>query len=143
MPHSPRVYRDALYFLESGEGSLARVDLGTGEVQTLVRLPGFTRGLAFAGPLAFVGLSQVRETNIFGGIPLTERVKERVSGVWVVNIETSRVVGFLRFEGQVQEIFDVQVLGARMPDIVEQGSALSGSVFVVPQEALEAAPKGA
>jgi uncharacterized protein (TIGR03032 family) len=143
MPHSPRMYRGALYFLESGEGSLARVDPATGKVETLVRLPGFTRGLAFAGPLAFIGLSQVRETNIFGGIPLTERVKERVSGVWVVNIETQKVVGFLRFEGQVQEIFDVQVLGARMPDIVEQGSALSGSVFVVPQEALEPAKAGA
>ncbi len=136
MPHSPRVYRGALWFLESGDGSLARVDVATGEVTTVARLPGFTRGLAFAGPVAFVGLSQVRETNIFGGIPLTERVKERVCGVWAVNVETSQVLGFLRFEGQVHEIFDVQAIRAKMPEIVEVGSEIAASSFVVPQQVM-------
>ena len=38
--------------------------------QTVAELPGFTRGLAFLGDLAFVGLSQVRETAVFSGIPV-------------------------------------------------------------------------
>ncbi|EDX78308.1 hypothetical protein MC7420_8046 [Coleofasciculus chthonoplastes PCC 7420] len=42
------------------------------------------------GPLAFIGLSQVRETAVFSGIPLTERLEERICGVWVVNIETGQ-----------------------------------------------------
>ena len=70
MPHSPTWYRDKLWVLESGEGSIGHVDLDTGRVETVAQLPGFTRGLSFAGPLAFVGLSEVRESATFGGIPL-------------------------------------------------------------------------
>ena len=46
-------------------------------------MPGFTRGLDFAGGLAFVGLSQVRESAVFSGIPITERLAEheRTCGV--------------------------------------------------------------
>src|SRR5207245_10132884 len=60
MPHSPRLYRDLLWLLESGKGSLVTMDLATGRAETVIKLPGFTRGLDFFGPLAFVGLSQVR-----------------------------------------------------------------------------------
>src|SRR5207237_709816 len=62
------------------------------------------------GPFAFVGLSQVRETATFSGIPITERQRERISGVWVVDLRSGRTVAFLRFEAGVQEIFAVQVL---------------------------------
>jgi uncharacterized protein (TIGR03032 family) len=62
MPHSPRWYQDQLWFLESGQGSLARVDLERGTWETVAQVPGFTRGLDFYGPLAFIGLSQVRES---------------------------------------------------------------------------------
>ena len=63
-------------------------------------MPGFTRGLDFAGNLAFVGLSQVRETAVFSGIPITERLsaEERTCGVCVVDLATGRVVALLRFE---------------------------------------------
>jgi len=134
MPHSPRWYRDRLWLLESGEGTLAAVDLESGSVETVVELPGFTRGLSFAGPLAFVGLSQVREATTFGGLPLTGRLEERQCGVWVVNIETARVLGFLRFEDLVQEIFDVAVLpGLRFPEIAEHGSDVVNLSYVLPQ----------
>ncbi len=74
MPHSPRVHDGRLWFLESGEGRLCVVDLEAGTYETVQELPGFTRGLAFAGPLAFVGLSQIRETATFGGLPISERL---------------------------------------------------------------------
>ena len=51
MPHSPRWYRNKLWLLESGRGSLATIDLASGKVETVVQLPGFTRGLDFVGPL--------------------------------------------------------------------------------------------
>src|SRR6185436_20598636 len=57
MPHSPRWHDGQLWVLESGAGTLARVDLVTGRRQTVARLPGFTRGLACVGPVALVGLS--------------------------------------------------------------------------------------
>ncbi len=106
-------------------------------METIAELPGFTRGLAFAGPFAFVGLSQVRETNVFGGIPLTQRVAERQCGVYVVDLRTGGVVAFLRFEGDVREIFDVQVLyGLRYPELLELDSPLVATSFTVPDEVL-------
>ena len=52
IPHSPRWYQDTLWFLESGQGSLARADLQQGTWQTVAALPGFTRVLDLSGPLA-------------------------------------------------------------------------------------------
>ena len=137
MPHSPRWYRDRLWVLESGEGSIGVCDLDTGEVETVAQLPGFTRGLSFLGPLAFVGLSEVRESSTFGGLPLTGRLEERQCGVWVVNIETGQTIAFLRFEDLVEEIFAVHALpGVRFPEIAEHGSDAVNLTFVLPDEAL-------
>ncbi len=137
MPHSPRWYRDRLWMLESGEGSIGVVDLDTGEVETVAQLPGFTRGLSFLGPLAFVGLSEVRESSTFGGLPLTGRLEERQCGVWVVNIETGQTIAFLRFEDLVEEIFAVHALpGVRFPEIAEHGSDAVNLTYVLPDGAL-------
>ncbi len=135
MPHSPRVHQGKLWILESGHGSLATVDLDTGEVETVAHLPGFTRGIAFAGPYAFIGLSQVRE-HLFGGLPLTEHLRERVCGVWVVDTRSGDILGFLRFEGQVQEIYDIQLLPYRYPELAEPGAELVSGSFVLSDEAL-------
>src|SRR5258708_34931954 len=119
MPHSASMYQDKLWVLESGQGSLAWVDLETRELHTVCQLPGFTRGISFVGPLAFIGLSQVRESAVFSGIPLVERLQERTCGVWVVNINTGETLGFLRFDSGVQEIFAVHGLPARFPEMLE------------------------
>ena len=133
MPHSPRWHAGRLWLLESGKGTLSVVDLTSGRADPVVELPGFTRGLAFAGDTAFVGLSQVRESATFGDLPLTRRLKERMSGVWMVDLRSGAVTGFLRFEDLVQEIFDVAVLpGVRFPEIAEAGSATTATSYVLP-----------
>lgn len=143
MPHSPRWYADQLWVLESGKGTLARVDAATGKLETIVTLPGFTRGLDFFGPLAFIGLSQVRESAVFSGIPVTE-LKERNSGVWVVNIVTGEILGHLRFTAGVQEVFALQVLpNLKFPEILEAGNLLIGSSYVLSDEALKDVAQGA
>ena len=141
MPHSPRVYQDQLWVLESGKGSLSKVDPETGEVETIATLPGFTRGLGFYANLAFVGLSQVRETAVFSGIPITEQKDERICGVWIVDIDNGQVLGFLQFQGSVQEVFAVQILaGIRYPEILEPGNKLINSSYVLPDKALSEVP---
>src|SRR5690606_5698439 len=101
----------------------------------VARLPGFTRGLAFHGPFAFVGLSQVRESAIFGGIPIAEPGRERFCGVWVVDLRNGRTMAFLRFEGTVQEIFSVEVLpGIVYPELLNEPSPILDSSFVLPAE---------
>lgn len=136
MPHSPRWHDGRLWILESGRGTLSVADLDAGTTEVVAHLPGFTRGLAFAGPFAFVGLSQVRE-HLFGGLPLTKDLDQRVCGVWVVDTRSGDVVAFLRFEGAVQEIYDVQLLGGRRwPEIAEPGAELVSGSFVLSDEAL-------
>lgn len=135
MPHSPRWHDDRLWLLESGMGSLAVADLDSGAVETVAELPGFTRGLAFSGELAFVGLSQIRETATFGGLPI-ENLEERLCGVWVVNVSSGEIVALLRFQDQVQEIFDVALLpGIHFPEIAEWGSPGAKTLFTVPGSA--------
>lgn len=130
MPHSPRWYDGNLWVLESGKGEIGVIDLMTGQVQTVASLPGFTRGLAFVGPYALVGLSEVRE-SVFRGLPIAQR-QARECGVWIVDIRTGDTVGFLRFTGSVNEIFDVQLLhGYRWPELSEEHTALSDDAFVL------------
>ncbi len=133
MPHSPRWHDGRLWVLESGKGTLSVADLDAGTFETVTELPGFTRGLLFAGGVAFVGLSQVRETATFGGLPLMERLDERLCGVWAVNPQSGDVIGFLRFEELVQEVFDVALLaGVRYPEIAEEGADAASQSFVLP-----------
>lgn len=125
MPHSPRLYDSKLWMLESGNGSLGWFDpkgLAEGKhayqsLETVTQVPGFTRGLDFAGPYAFIGLSQVRESATFSGIPLVETVEERKSGVWIVHIETGQIIAYVQFLDTIQEIFAVQVLPTQFPTI--------------------------
>ena len=141
MPHSPRWYRDRLWLLQSGTGGLGTVDLETGKYESVVEFPGFTRGLDFLGPLAFVGLSQVRDSAVFSGIEIASRA-ERYCGVWIVNVETGQIVGFVQFEDAVQEIFAVQVLPqTRFPDLINDDKELLASSYVVPNEALRDVPQ--
>ena len=139
MPHSPRWYAGRLWVLESGTGGVGFVDPHTGRYVGLAELPGFTRGLDFCGPLAFIGLSQVRGSAVFSGIAIAERaLQERACGVWVLNIQTGQTIAFLRFEEAVQEIFAVQVLpGRRFPDLINDNTQLISDSFVLPDSALE------
>lgn len=145
MPHSPRWYRDKLWLLESGDGTIGTVDLATGKYESIAQFPGFTRGISFCGPLAFVGLSQVRESAVFSGIPLVERhrqAEERTCGVWVVNIETGETIGFCQFEDGVQEIFALEVMpGMRFPDLVNHDPEIVGHSYVLGDEALADVPR--
>jgi uncharacterized protein (TIGR03032 family) len=143
MPHSPRWHNGQLWLLESGTGSLGVVDLNRGRYEPIVRLDGFTRGLEMIGNLAFIGLSQVRETAVFSGIEITDRLKdtERTCGVWVVDLQHGNVVAFLKFEEAVQEIFAVALLhGMRFPDLINDDAELVGSSFVLPDAALRDVP---
>lgn len=137
MPHSPRWHAGEIWFLESGKGNLSRVNVTTGDVTTVATLPGFTRGLAFIGPYALVGLSQVRE-SVFSELPVTETKEERNCGVWIVDTRNGQIAGFVKFQGMVQEIFDLQVLpGMKWPTFIQEPSTLTTSAFVLSDNALK------
>src|SRR5262245_45819189 len=137
MPHSPRWHGGRLWVCESGSGTLGTVDLSTGRYEAVAAVPGFTRGLDFAGDLAFVGLSQVRESAVFSGIPITERLapEQRTCGVCVVDLHRGEPVALLRFTSGVQEVFAVALLPRRWPDLINEEKLVESS-FVVPAECL-------
>src|SRR4051794_25707875 len=139
MPHSPRWYGGRLWMCESGAGTFGYIDPNGLKYVPIAEVPGFTRGLDFAGNLAFVGLSQVRESAVFSGIAITERftAEERTCGVCVIDLRNGQVVGLLRFESAVQEVFAVTVLpGRRFPELINDDETLLENSFVVPDAAL-------
>jgi uncharacterized protein (TIGR03032 family) len=138
MPHSPRWYAGRLWVCESGAGTFGFIDQSTGKYVPIAEVPGFTRGVDFAGNLAFVGLSQVRESAVFSGIPITERIAEdqRTCGVGVVDLPSGHVVALLRFDTAVQEVFAVAVLPRRFPELINEDETLLANSFVVPEESL-------
>lgn len=112
MPHSPRAHLGQIWLCDSGRGALVRVDPQTGRASTVARFPGYTRGLAMHGRLAFVGLSRIRETSTFGGVPIAEHRERLKCGVAIVDVQSGELVGQFEFKSAVEEIFDVTLLTA-------------------------------
>lgn len=135
MPHSPRWYKDALWFLSSGSGQLMRMQQGKAP-EVVAELPGFVRGLDFIDRYAIIGLSQIRESSTFAGLPLTKRVEERQSGVWVVDTQSGQIVAFLVFTGNVQEVFEIKVLPHQFAAIEDEQSPFVASSYELPDKIL-------
>ena len=112
MPHSPRWHDGSLFVLNSGMGRLERVDLATGHREAIAAVPGYARGLAIHGGLAFVGLSKIRETAIFGGAPIAAYQDQLKCGVGVIELSTGNTIATLQFANGVEEMFDVQAVPA-------------------------------
>jgi hypothetical protein len=53
-----------------------------------------------------------------------------------MDVFTARIVGLLRFEDAVQEVFAVAVLARRFPELINDDEKLLGNSFVVPTESL-------
>jgi len=133
MPHSPRWHDRVLWLLESGTGQLLRIDPESGERQSVVELPGFTRGLTLAWPYAFIGLSKIRPTSTMDGVPLVNQLERLKCGVAVVDLRSEQVVAWLEFQTAVAEIFDVQLLpGLRFPEVIGFQQETILHTFVVP-----------
>ena len=109
MPHSPRLAGGRLWVLNSGLGNISYVEPASGKIEAVEQVPGYTRGLAFHGPLAFVGMSRIRETSTFGGVPIAEKREELRCGVAIIDMRRGRAVAYIEFKSGVEEIFAVEV----------------------------------
>jgi uncharacterized protein (TIGR03032 family) len=119
MPHSPRWDGSQWWFCNSGEGTLCQFDASGGAHHAVAALPGFTRGLTFAGGRAVVGLSRIRRRHILDAPPVRDRYPRLRSGLWLVDIAAGRIPAALEFVRGGREVFDV----AFLPGIV--GAAVS------------------
>ncbi len=136
MPHSPRIYNGDLWLLDSGRGSLVRLNANSRTAEVVAKFPGYTRGLAIHGHLAFIGLSRIRETSTFGGVPIAEHRDELKCGIGVVDLQRGKLVGQFEFKTGVEEIFEVTVLpkvqmtAMRGPFALDDGDP---TIWVVPE----------
>jgi uncharacterized protein (TIGR03032 family) len=146
MPHSPRWFDNQLWVLNSGHGQLTTVDLASGAIQPVVEMPGYTRGLAMHGQFAFVGLSKIRETSTFGGMPIAANIESLKCGVGVVDLLSRQTVATFQFVTGVDEIFDVTLLpGVRDPAFRGPHATQDGenTVWIVPDPRVTTPPASA
>lgn len=123
MPHSPRVYRDRLWLLNSGTGHFGWVDRTSGKFEEVAFCPGYLRGLAFQSDFAIVASSKARENRTFSGLALDDNLgkaeAEPRCGLYVIDLRTGDIVHWLRIEGFVTELYDVVALpGVQRPQAI-------------------------
>ena len=138
MPHSPRLHEGRLWVLNSGRGELGEVEFdanGNGHFVPHIFCPGFARGLAIHGRYAFVGLSKPRYKR-FEGLALDTLLKEADSTPWcgiqIIDLETKTCVDWLRIDGAVSELFDLELLSNHLcPMAIAPGTPEAATLITV------------
>lgn len=123
MPHSPRLHDGQLWILNSGTGDFGTIDTKKKTFKPLTFTPGFSRGLAFTGDHAIVGLSLPRDNRTFQGLPLDDALKNNGSeprcGLNIIDTKSGDTVAWVRFEGIVKELYDVAFIpGVINPSLI-------------------------
>lgn len=123
MPHSPRLYQDKLWILNSGTGEFGTIDKKTGQFEPVCFCPGYARGLSFVDDYAVIGLSLQRDNHTFEGLELDENLKRKDTeprcGLIIVNLKSGVVEEWVRIEGIITELYDVSIMPkARQPMVV-------------------------
>ncbi|MEI9920081.1 MAG: TIGR03032 family protein [Bacteroidota bacterium] len=109
MPHSPRLYKEGLFVLLSATGELARADIAKGSYDVIHRFDGFVRGMDRVGDFLFIGLSKLRTTSVaFGDLPIAAH--SPVCGVAAFHLPSGKLIGQLKYETSVEEIYEVKML---------------------------------
>lgn len=113
MPHSPRWHNGRLWLLNAGTGQLGWVDFERKAFVPHAFVPGFARGLSIIGNVAAVGLSKPRNQR-FEGLQLDDELKQRDAepwcGVQIISLANGDVLNWIRFDGDMGEIFDIAFL---------------------------------
>ena len=113
MPHSPRWHNGRLWLLNAGTGQLGWVDFEKKAFVPHAFVPGFARGLSIIGNVAAVGLSKPRNQR-FEGLQLDDELKQRDAepwcGVQIISLANGDVLNWIRFDGDISEIFDISFL---------------------------------
>ena len=122
MPHSPRWHNGKLWLLNAGTGYLGWVDFDSRQFVPFAFCPGFLRGLSLHGNVAAIGISKPRNKR-FEGLALDDELTKRDADPWcgvqIVSLDNGDVLHWARFEGDINEIFDVCFLpGVRNPMLV-------------------------
>jgi uncharacterized protein (TIGR03032 family) len=110
-PHSARYRGSDVYVDNSGYGEVVLADPSAGSYEVLSRLPGWTRGLAFARDVAFVGTSKVIER--FAAYAPGLKGTTCVCGVHALAIDTGLPIASITWPAGDQ-IFGIECMARSM-----------------------------
>lgn len=132
MPHSPRVYDEGTFLLLSATGILAKVE--DNKMKPLLELDGFVRGMDRIGDYLFIGMSKTRaSSNAFADLPVNRR--QPFAGISVVHVPSMKLVGHLKYETTVEEIYDVRILPQMTrPNLIAHTSEDRGIAITTPSD---------
>ncbi len=134
MPHSPRRYDGKWWMLNSGKGELCVVDPDKGSYEVVCVLPGYARGLSFTGSHAIVGLSKIRPSHVFDGLPVQQAFEKLLCGAAVVDLKAGKHLGTFEFTDGCDELYDVAFLpGLRRPSILNPSHPATYRAVTAPE----------
>ncbi len=118
MPHSPKIYNNQLYVLQSAKGEVSRVDVYTGRVEVVAKIGGFVRGMTLIGDYLFVARSKLRKnSSTFAHLNIPE--SENNAGIFVLHLPSGSLAGQIIYQSSVDEIYDLHALkGCIRPNIL-------------------------
>ncbi len=115
----------------SAAEKLVKADLKSNSYQEIAKVDGFIRGLSFIENYAFIGVSKLRKTHTFSDLDIAD--KEITAGIVIVDIETGKTVGEIKYDTSVEEIYDVHILkGFKRVNILNYQQSLRHRALITP-----------
>lgn len=141
MPHSPRIFDNELYVLQSRNGAIAKIDRNTGAIEEIRRLNYFVRGLEKIGDYLFVGFSRIRKhSSLFGKLDVSDRSPH--AGIAILHAKTGALMAEFKYTNSVEEIYDIKIIkGYTRPNVMNTIRAEHKLSVVLPDATFWAPPE--
>jgi uncharacterized protein (TIGR03032 family) len=127
-PTLPRWYRGGLYMVEAGTGSFGKVNLTTGQFESIAFCPGFVESLCFVSDYAILSISTPQaHSDILDGCTLLAQIKKHDMplrcGIVAINLKTGELLQGLAFDEQVGQVSGMALIPQkRLPHIISLAS---------------------
>lgn len=133
LPHSLLKEGDFIYFLESGRGTLNKLNVKTGSIAVVYDFQRFVRGMKKLDNYFFVSFSALRKSSKTFRAVQFENPTDK-AGVCVFDMNTSTIVATLEYQGDVEEIYDIELFdGYLKPAIVNENQDMYNNVITFPK----------
>jgi len=135
MPHSPEIIDGELYLLESGKGTLIKVDTETREAEVIFDFGCFVRGISHCDGFLFIGKSKIRNSSStvsdFDDLDVKENSIN--AGVIIFDLKRKVIIGEINYDNTVEEIYDIKVFkGLRKPLVLGNKSDKYKKIITFP-----------
>lgn len=136
LPRCPRLYKEKLWILNSGAGSLGYIDITTGSFEEVTACPGMPTSLDFINNYAIVGVSRPKQEGAHKDLSLWQSLEkdnqECSCGVYIINLDTGKIEQHISFDAVINEVFSVKALrGAKRPMLIGPNQAELATIITI------------